>query len=46
MRCRRRLAKSSGAGLGLSLVKQIVANHGGEVVMQSGPAGTEVTIRL
>jgi signal transduction histidine kinase len=38
--------KSKGAGLGLSLVKQIVANHGGQVSLKSSPAGTEVAIRL
>ncbi|WP_454853880.1 sensor histidine kinase [Rhizobium binxianense] len=38
--------KSKGAGLGLSLVKQIVTNHGGQVSLKSGPAGTEVAIRL
>ncbi|MBY3598793.1 sensor histidine kinase [Rhizobium bangladeshense] len=38
--------KSKGAGLGLSLVKQIVLNHGGEVHIESRAAGTEVVIRL
>ncbi|KQY13129.1 histidine kinase [Rhizobium sp. Root482] len=38
--------KSQGAGLGLSLVKQIVSNHGGRVLMQSDGEGTTVTIAL
>lgn len=38
--------KSEGAGLGLSLVKQIVANHGGHISITSHPTGTEVAIRL
>ncbi|RUL98042.1 sensor histidine kinase [Rhizobium chutanense] len=38
--------KSKGAGLGLSLVKQIALNHGGEVSIESGAAGTEVAIQL
>lgn len=38
--------KSKGAGLGLSLVKQIVADHGGRVSIQSGSTGTQVAIRL
>lgn len=38
--------KSRGAGLGLSLVKQIVANHRGQVSLQSGSTGTQVTIEL
>ncbi|PYE89941.1 sensor histidine kinase [Phyllobacterium leguminum] len=38
--------KSTGAGLGLSLVKQVVANHGGEVALKSDVTGTSVAIRL
>jgi signal transduction histidine kinase len=38
--------KSQGAGLGLSLVKQIVTNHGGHISLQSSSQGTTVTIQL
>jgi signal transduction histidine kinase len=38
--------KSRGAGLGLSLVKQIVANHRGQVSLKSGATGTQVAIEL
>jgi signal transduction histidine kinase len=38
--------RSKGAGLGLSLVKQIVANHRGRVMIDSGPRGTKLTILL
>ncbi|MCM2476424.1 HAMP domain-containing histidine kinase [Rhizobium sp. CG5] len=38
--------RSRGAGLGLSLVKQIVSNHGGQVSIQSHSSGTRVTVRL
>ncbi|WP_274426307.1 sensor histidine kinase [Chelativorans sp. YIM 93263] len=38
--------KSEGAGLGLSLVKQIVANHGGQISITSHPTGTAVAIQL
>ncbi|TIO10514.1 HAMP domain-containing sensor histidine kinase [Mesorhizobium sp.] len=38
--------RSTGAGLGLSLVKQIVANHRGQVSMTSSTTGTQVAIRL
>jgi signal transduction histidine kinase len=36
--------RSKGAGLGLSLVKQIVANHRGRVTVDSTPSGTTFTI--
>ncbi|PRD44945.1 sensor histidine kinase [Phyllobacterium phragmitis] len=38
--------KSNGAGLGLSLVKQIAANHRGQVSIKSDATGTQVTIQL
>ncbi|NKN38975.1 HAMP domain-containing histidine kinase [Agrobacterium sp. a22-2] len=38
--------RSQGAGLGLSLVKQIVINHGGQVGIHSHSGGTRVTVRL
>ncbi|OBZ94643.1 hypothetical protein ADU59_15825 [Pararhizobium polonicum] len=38
--------RSKGAGLGLSLVKQIVASHGGQVTIDGAPSGTAVRIRL
>lgn len=38
--------RSQGAGLGLSLVKQIVANHSGRVSLESSLHGTKVTIQL
>lgn len=37
---------SRGAGLGLSLVKQIAEKHGGYASIESGSKGTKVTIRL
>ncbi|MDX8437402.1 HAMP domain-containing sensor histidine kinase [Mesorhizobium abyssinicae] len=40
------LPRNTGAGLGLNLVKQIVANHHGEIGLESGPSGTCVTIAL
>ena len=40
------IPKSKGSGLGLSLVKQIVGNHGGRVSMQSNRQGTTVTLLL
>jgi signal transduction histidine kinase len=38
--------RSTGAGLGLSLVRQIVTNHGGRVAIASKPAGTKLTMYL
>ena len=38
--------RSQGAGLGLTLVKQIVTNHGGQVSIQSHSGGTRITVRL
>lgn len=38
--------RSTGAGLGLSLVKQIVANHHGEIRLKSGTDGTCVSIAI
>nr|WP_176056497.1 HAMP domain-containing sensor histidine kinase [Brucella intermedia] len=38
--------RSQGAGLGLSLVKQIVTNHSGRVSLESSQHGTKVTIQL
>jgi signal transduction histidine kinase len=38
--------KSRGAGLGLSLVKQIVSKHGGHIRIRSDSGGTEVTVQL
>jgi signal transduction histidine kinase len=38
--------RSKGAGLGLSLVKQIVANHRGRVTIDSDAGGTRLTIQL
>ncbi|WP_113156440.1 HAMP domain-containing sensor histidine kinase [Nitratireductor sp. OM-1] len=40
------LPKSRGAGLGLSLVKQIVENHGGHVSLDSSSQGTTVVLRF
>ncbi|WP_107990113.1 sensor histidine kinase [Breoghania corrubedonensis] len=37
---------SLGAGLGLSLVKQITEKHGGHVSIESGSNGAKVTMRL
>ncbi|RJT41511.1 sensor histidine kinase [Mesorhizobium waimense] len=38
--------RSKGAGLGLSLVKQIVTNHRGQVTIESNSTGTRVTIQI
>jgi signal transduction histidine kinase len=38
--------RSTGAGLGLSLVRQIVTNHGGRVAIADKVAGTKLTIQL
>ncbi|MGK6316402.1 sensor histidine kinase [Neorhizobium sp. DT-125] len=38
--------KSQGAGLGLSLVKQVISSHGGQLSMQSDSTGTKVAIQL
>ncbi|MEI4483225.1 MULTISPECIES: sensor histidine kinase [unclassified Phyllobacterium] len=38
--------KSQGAGLGLSLTKKIVANHGGHISLKSSSQGTTVTVQL
>jgi signal transduction histidine kinase len=37
---------SKGAGLGLALVRQIVASHGGQVAINSASSGTTFEIRL
>jgi signal transduction histidine kinase len=37
---------SKGAGLGLSLVKQIVTNHRGKVTIESGSEGTKLKVQL
>jgi PAS domain S-box-containing protein len=40
-----RIAQSSGTGLGLAVVEQIVAAQGGRIVMESDPsAGTNITL--
>ena len=38
--------RSKGAGLGLALVRQIIARQGGEVTIDSSSAGTTFAIRL
>ena len=39
--------KASGSGLGLSLVRRVVAAHGGDVAIRSQEGvGTEVCLRL
>ena len=40
-------SKTMGAGLGLTMAHQIIANHDGDIRIRSNPGqGTEVTIRL
>ncbi|MGH3148452.1 MAG: ATP-binding protein, partial [Rubrobacter sp.] len=36
----------AGAGLGLDVVRRVVAGHGGEVSVDSMPGGTRFTVRL
>jgi nitrogen fixation/metabolism regulation signal transduction histidine kinase len=36
--------KRNGSGIGLSLSRQIVTAHGGEIALQSGPEGTQVSL--
>lgn len=38
--------KDTGAGLGLSLVKQVASNHGGRVSLTSSASGTKVVVHL
>jgi signal transduction histidine kinase len=38
--------KSNGTGLGLTIVKKIVDEHGGTIEVQSSPKGAQFTIRL
>jgi signal transduction histidine kinase len=38
--------RSTGAGLGLSLVRQIVTNHGGRVTIDGEAGGTKLKIRI
>jgi len=43
---RQRGAAAGGAGLGLSLVRAIVASHGGTVSLDSRPGDTSIAVRL
>ena len=38
--------RGRGTGLGLPIVREVIAAHGGTVDFASGPAGTTVTVRL
>ncbi|WP_081160879.1 sensor histidine kinase [Ensifer aridi] len=38
--------RSTGAGLGLSLAKQVAANHRGQITLVSGPGGTQVKLKV
>ncbi len=38
--------RSTGSGLGLSLVKQVAAKHRGQVTLVSGPGGTRVRLKV
>lgn len=41
-----RAAHAPGVGLGLTLVRRIIAEHHGSVEVRSGPDGTRMTVRL
>ncbi|MFZ0044041.1 MAG: ATP-binding cassette domain-containing protein [Solirubrobacteraceae bacterium] len=43
---RRQRSPSSGAGLGLSITRGIIDVHGGQIMLDGGPAGTTFRIRL
>jgi len=38
--------RTGGGGLGLTIVKELVAAHGGDISAESGPQGTTFTIHL